>query len=175
VGAYYLQLGAFSSQDRANEMLDRITSRLSRTFPGVLRLSVENLYKVQAGPFATQEEADQAAILLREEMGLKTFKLVSDPLPPGTDSVVPAPHALVSPPGSGLYLQLAAVSSSTAAEALGSKLKALYGTELPGLSQVQFGSLYKVQVGPFATPAAAARLSLAYQQDFGIKPYQFTR
>ena len=178
VGAYYLQLGAFSSQARANDMLDRITSRLSRTFPGVMRLAVDGLYKVQAGPFASYEEADQAATLLREEMGLKTFKVVSEPRPAGVEAVVPAPTAQPSSAstiGQGLYLQLAAVSSPGAAESLGSKIKAKYGAELPGLAQVQLGSLYKVQAGPFATPAAAARLSMAYQQDFGIKPYRVTR
>lgn len=171
--AYYLQLGAFSSQARANDLLDKITARLSRTFPGVLRIAVDGLYKVQAGPFATPDEADQAAALLREEMGLKAFKVVSDPRPASTEAVVPAQPAVAS--ASGLYLQLAAVSSPVAAEALGHRIKARYGAELPGLAQVQSGSLYKVQAGPFATPAAATRLSLAYQQDFGIKPYQVSR
>lgn len=166
--AYYLQLGAFSSQARANDLLDRITARLSRTFPGVLRIAVDGLYKVQAGPFATPDEADQAAGLLWKEMGLKVFKVVSDPRSASTEAVMPAQ-------ASGVYLQLAAVSSSAAAEALGHKIKARYGAELPGLAQVQSGSLYKVQAGPFATPAAAARLGMAYQQDFGIKPYTLTR
>lgn len=177
-GAYYLQLGAFSSQARANDLLDRITSRLSRTFPGVMRLAVDGLFKVQAGPFASHEEADRAASLLREEMGLKAFKVVSEPRPAGVEAVLPAPEAQpgsVSSLGQGLYLQLAAVSSPGAAKSLGSRIKAKYGAELPGLAQVQSGSLYKVQAGPFATPAAAARLSMAYQQDFGIKPYQVTR
>jgi rare lipoprotein A len=177
-GAYYLQVGAFSSKARANDMLDRITSRLSRTFPGVLRMAVDGLYKVQAGPFATAEEADRAATLLRQEMGLKTFKVVSEPRPASTKAELPATASQQSSAGSappGLYLQLAAVSSPDAAALFGTKIKARYGAELPGLMQVQSGSLYKVQAGPFATPAAAKRMSLAYQQDFGIKPYQFLR
>ncbi|MCP5278885.1 MAG: septal ring lytic transglycosylase RlpA family protein [Thiobacillus sp.] len=166
--SYYLQLGAFSSQARANDLLDKITARLSRDFPGVLRIAIDGLYKVQAGPFATPEEADRAAAQLRDEMGLKAFKVVSE-RPASTEAAVTATS------GSGLYLQLAAVSSPAAAEALGQRIKARFGTELPGLAQVQTGNLYKVQAGPFATPAAAARLSLAYQQDFGIKPYQVAR
>lgn len=180
--AFYLQLGAFSSQERANAMLDRATARLSRSFPGVLRIAVEGLYKVQAGPFASHEEADQAAALLQDDMGLKTFKVVSDArVAPGAPSqAVPSPTpssitSPVSPPSPGLYLQLAALSSPAAAEALGSKVRARYGSELPGLTQVQAGSLYKVQAGPFATSADAERLSLAYQQDFGIKPYPVGR
>ena len=171
VGAYYLQVGAFSSQDRANELLDRITSRLSSTFPGVLRIAVDGLYKVQAGPFATHEEADQASVLLREEMGLKAFKVMSDRRSASQES---APSQMLAT-GQGVFLQLAAVSSAAAAEALGNKVKARYGAELPGVTQVQSGSLYKVQAGPFASPAAAARISLAYQQDFGVKPYNVTR
>jgi len=177
--AYYLQLGAFSSQERANAMLDRATARLSQSFPGVLRIAMDGLYKVQAGPFASHAEAEQAAFLLRDEMGLKTFKVVSDtraateaPAMPVVASQASAPAAAQAP---GLYLQLAAVSSPAAAEALGNKVRARYGAELPGLTQVQSGSLYKVQAGPFATPADAARLSLTYQQDFGIKPYQVGR
>lgn len=173
--AYYLQLGAFSSQARANDLLDRVTARLSRDFPGVLRLAVEGMYKVQAGPFATPEAADQAAVLLRDEMGLKTFKVVSDSRSAGAGTSAPVQPFMAAAPASGLYLQLAAVSSPAAAEALGHRLKAKYGAELPGLAQVQSGSLYKVQAGPFASPAAAARLSLAYQQDFGVKPYQVAR
>ena len=169
--AYYLQLGAFASQARANDLLDRITARLSRDFPGVLRIAVDGLYKVQAGPFATHEEADRAAALLQEEMGLKAFKVVSE-RPASTEAVAPAPVAAT---GQGLYVQLAAVSSSNAAQALGQRIKARFGAELPGLAQVQSGSLYKLQAGPFATPDAAERLGLAYQQDFGIKPYQVTR
>lgn len=173
--AYYLQLGAFSNQARANDLLDKITARLSRTFPGVLRIAVDGLYKVQAGPFASPDEADQAAALLREEMGLKAFKVVSDPRPASTEAVTPVQPVAASVQASGVYLQLAAVSSPAAAEAFGNKVKARYGAELPGLAQVQSGSLYKVQAGPFATPAAAARLSMAYQQDFGVKPYQVSR
>jgi cell division septation protein DedD len=111
-------------------------------------------------------------------MGLKTFKVVSDirsTAPEAQPIPKPGPLASADTPGPGLYLQLAAVSSPASAEALGTKLKARYGAELPGLAQVQSGSLYKVQAGPFATPAAAARLSLAYQQDFGVKPYPVTR
>lgn len=173
-GAYYLQLGAFSSQARANEMLDRITARLSRSFPGVMRLAVDGLYKVHAGPFATLEDAEQAASQLREKMGLSSFKVMSEPRPGATDSMAPPPGASQAA-APGVYLQLAAVSNSAAAEVLGSRVRAKYGAELPGLTQVKSGSLYKVQAGPFATPAAATRLSLAYQQDFGVKPYTVTR
>jgi rare lipoprotein A len=167
--AYYLQLGAFTSQARANDMLDRVTARLSSTFPGVMRLAVDGLYKVQAGPFSSYEEADRAATLLHDEMGLKSFKVMGD-----RRSAANEPAPVPSAQG-GYYLQLAAVSSAMAAERLGERVKARFGEELPGLTQVQSGNLYKVQAGPFASPEAAQRISLAYQQDFGNRPYPLTR
>lgn len=170
--AHYLQLGAFSSQTRANDMLERVTTRLSRTFPGVLRMSQDGLYKVQAGPFASREEATRAAAVLREEMGLASYKLVSEPRAGSAPQASAATPAVIVP---GLYLQLAAVSSQEAAQAVGARARAKYGTELPGVGHVQSGSLYKVQAGPFADPAAADRLALAYQQDFGVKPYRISR
>jgi hypothetical protein len=75
----------------------------------------------------------------------------------------------------GLYLQLGAVSSPAAAEALASRVKNRFGDELPGLSQINSGALFKLQAGPFASPAAADRVALAYLQDFGVKPYRITR
>lgn len=175
--AYYLQLGAFSSQERANAILERATVRLSRSFPAVLRIAMDGLYKVQAGPFASHEEADLAAAQLRDEMGLKSFKVVSD-----TRAMTNQANASrvtsqtgSAPQAGGLYLQLAAVSTSAAAEALGDKVRARYGAELPGLTQVQSGNLHKLQAGPFASAEAAERLSLAYQQDFGIKPHPVGR
>ncbi len=175
--AYYLQLGAFSSQERANAILERATVRLSRSFPAVLRIAVDGLYKVQAGPFANHEEADQAAAQLRDEMGLHSFKVVSDTraLSNLTGKLLQASQAVSASQTGGLYLQLAAVSTSAAAETLGDRVRARYGAELPGLTQVQSGSLHKLQAGPFASAEAAERLSLAYQQDFGIKPHPVGR
>jgi cell division septation protein DedD len=91
-----------------------------------------------------------------------------------------APAPAVAPPAAasaapGLYLQLAAVSSPAAADALASRLKTRFGEELPGLDQINVGNLFKLQAGPFATAAAADRVALAYLQDFGVKPYRITR
>lgn len=90
---------------------------------------------------------------------------------------------VVSPPASnaavaaapGLYLQLAALSSPAAAEALANRVKIRFGNELPGLDQINIGALYKLQAGPFASQAAADQVALAYQQDFGIRPYRINR
>jgi len=175
--AIYLQLGAYGNQTTADNLLARASANLSRDFPGVMRLESHGLHKVQAGPFASADAADRAAALIQQDMGIKTFKVLADvpALTPKT-SAPPDPAATSTPtPGPGLYLQLVAVSSAEAAEALASRVKSRFGDELPGLNQVSVGNLFKLQAGPFETPTAAERVALAYQQDFGIKPYPFTR
>jgi rare lipoprotein A len=165
----YLQLGAFGNPVAADGVMARATAKLSSDFPSVMRLESNGLYKVQAGPFANAEAADQAAVLIRNDLGIQAFKvIVATPAP-----VVAEPAIIQS--ASGLYLQLAAFSSPVAAEALANRIKLRFGDELPGLDQINVGSLFKLQAGPFASPADAERISLAYFQDFGVKPYRVNR
>jgi rare lipoprotein A len=165
----YLQLGAFGNPVAADGVMARATAKLSSDFPSVMRLESNGLYKVQAGPFANAEAADQAAVLIRNDLGIQAFKvIVATPAP-----VVAEPAIIQS--ASGLYLQLAAFSSPVAAEALANRIKLRFGDELPGLDQINVGSLFKLQAGPFASPADAERISLAYFQDFGVKPYRISR
>ena len=165
----YLQLGAFANPDSADALLHRASTKLSRDFPGVMRLESGKLHKVQAGPFMSVEAADRAAALISDELDVKPIKVVVRP----AASAPRAPVAVASAPG--LYLQLAALSSSAAAEALGSRVKAHFGDELPGVDQVTVGPLIKVQAGPFVDAGAAERLALAYQREFGVKPYKVRR
>jgi rare lipoprotein A len=169
--AFYLQLGAYASPATADGLLARASTQLSRVFPGVMRLEVNGLYKIQAGPFASAEAADRAAERVLADLGIKAYKLTAD-LPAAPAGLTTTPSAASAP---GLYLQLGAVSSNDAAEALASRVKSRFGDELPGLTQLAAGNLVKVQAGPFATPAAADRLAVAYQQDFGVKPYRVVR
>ena len=178
----YLQLGAFSNPATADGVMAQVTAKLSKSFPGVMRLEINGLHKVQAGPFANMEEADRAAATVQQDLGIKAFKLIA-PAPVAAAAVVGEPAAVagsepvVAEPAiaPGLYLQLAALSSPTAAEALAGRVKNRFGDELPGLNQINAGSLYKLQAGPFASPAAAEQVALAYQQDFGVKPYRINR
>jgi rare lipoprotein A len=172
--AIYLQLGAYSKPATADGVLARASAILSKGFPGVMRLESNGLFKIQAGPFANGEEADRAAGRVLAELGIQAYKVAGEApamtaAAPTTASAVPAP---LTP---GLYLQLGAVSSSEAAEALAGRVKSRFGGDLPGLAQVSAGNLVKVQAGPFASPAAAEKLALAYQQDFGVKPYKVLR
>jgi len=159
----YLQLGAFANPATADGVMAQASAKLSKDFPGVMRLEINGLHKIQAGPFASAEEADRAATLVQRDLGIKAFKVLAD---------APATPAAATP---GLYLQLAAVSSPAAAVALASRVKTRFGDELPGLDQINTGNLFKLQAGPFATAAAADRVALAYLQDFGVKPYRVTR
>jgi rare lipoprotein A len=165
--AIYLQLGAFANPITADGILARVSAKLSKDFPGVMRLESKGLYKIQAGPFASADAADQAAARVQQDFNIKAYKVFAD-----APAVAP-PVAVTA--ASGLYLQLAAVSSPAAAEALASRVKTRFGEELPGLDQINVGNLCKLQAGPFATAAAADRVALAYLQDFGVKPYRITR
>jgi rare lipoprotein A len=161
--AIYLQLGAYANPVTADNLLARASARLSRQFPGVMRLEANGLYKVQAGPFANVEEADRAASQVQADLGIKAYK------------VMPAPAVAAPVPSPGVYLQLGALSSPEAAAALAERVKTRLGSELPGLSQVNAGALIKVQAGPFASPDAAEKLAQAYLQNFGVKPYKIVR
>ena len=210
--AVYLQLGAFANPATAEAVMERVTAKLSSTFPGVMRLEMNGLYKIQAGPFANTEAADQAAALVQRDMGIKAFKVLAEAppvsqstsqpaaplaivasnspaIPPAANQPTAAPTEVVtntttaaattapppSTPAPGLYLQLAALSSPAAADALASRIKNRFGDELPGLNQINNGNLFKLQAGPFNSPAAADQVALAYQQDFGVKPYRINR
>ncbi|MEW5787078.1 MAG: septal ring lytic transglycosylase RlpA family protein [Pseudomonadota bacterium] len=180
--AIYLQLGAFAKPETADGVLNRASAILSRGFPGVLRIESNGLYKVQAGPFANTEDADRAAGRVQSELGIKAYKVAAggtaaSPAAASQPAAqpVPLPVILTDNPGPGLYLQLGAVSSPDAAEALAGRVQSRYGDDLPGLARVSAGTLYKIQAGPFADSAAADKLAAAYQQDFGVRPYRLVR
>ena len=163
-GTLYLQLGAFSSQASAEALVGRANAKLARDVPGVQRVEVGGLHKVQVGPFASPAAAELAATRIYTELAIQPIKVAAK---------APIVAAAVSAPGH--YLQLAALSSPAAAEALSVKVKARFGAGLPGISQITAGALIKVQAGPFSDAAAAEQLAQAYLQDFGVKPYKVVR
>jgi len=163
----HLQLGAFGNPASANNLLALASAKLSKDFPSVSRIESNGLHKIQAGPFASVDAADRAVASIQQDLGIKAFKIF-----------VAAQTAQASSepvPENRLYLQLAAVSNQAAANAFANRVKSHYGNALPGVDQVNAGNLFKIQAGPFTTPEAAARIALAYQQDFGVKPYRVTR
>ncbi len=167
--AIYLQLGAYANPASAEALLARASAMLSRDLPGVMRLEVGGLHKVQAGPFMSSDVANQAAERIREELDVQAIK-VTGKAPAAT--VATATPVAATP---GIYLQLAALSNAAAADVLSAKVKGRFGGELPGISHLAAGNLIKVQAGPFASADAAEQMALAYQQDFGVKPYKVRR
>jgi rare lipoprotein A len=165
--AIYLQLGAFANPASAEALLVRASGSLSRDFPGVMRLEIAGLHKVQVGPFLSADAANQAVARIRAELDVQPIKVKGG----SPAAVAPAPAAEAP----GLYLQLAALSSPAAAEALSARVKARFGGELPGINHLATGNLVKVQAGPFANAEAAQQLALAYQQDFGVMPWKVQR
>ena len=170
--AVYLQLGAYSNPASAEALLYRASTKLSRDFPGVMRLDSEGLHKIQAGPFKSAAAADQAATRIREELDVQPIKIKARQV--SSVAAVPAAATPVAP-ASGLYLQLAALSTTAAADELSTRVKARFGDRLPGIDRLTVGKLIKVQAGPFLDAASAERLALAYQQDFGTTPYKVQR
>lgn len=71
----YLQLGAFGSAEGAEAFAERLRLRLGARLPGVQRLQAGELFKVQAGPFASVALADQAAEAVAQEFGVQPFKV----------------------------------------------------------------------------------------------------
>jgi rare lipoprotein A len=74
-GAAYLQLGAFSNADGAEEFAQRVRQRLGDRLPDVKYLLIDNLFKVHAGPFADPAQAEQAAEAIERELGIQPFKV----------------------------------------------------------------------------------------------------
>lgn len=163
-GGLFLQLGAFSSPVLAERLLDRVKVNLSRDFPAVMRLEQDGLYRIQAGPFASEAEADRAAARLRDDFGVRAFKVR-----PAVASAPPAPAV------PALYLQIAALSRAEAAEALSTRVRSHYGTEVPAVAPWNDAGMFKVQLGPFVDAAQAERVALAYQRDFGVRPFRVLR
>ncbi len=169
--AIYLQLGAYANPASAEALLARASAMLSRGVPSVMRLEVGGLHKVQAGPFMSSDAANQAAERIREELDVQPIK-VTGKAPASAATIATIAPTAAAP---GIYLQLAALSNSAAADILSAKVKARFGSELPGISHLAAGNLVKVQAGPFASADAAEQMALAYQQDFGVKPYKVQR
>lgn len=74
-GATYLQLGAFSNADLAEEFAQKVRQRLAGALPDVQYLRTGELFKVHAGPFASVAQAEQAAETIERELGIQPFKV----------------------------------------------------------------------------------------------------
>lgn len=75
-GGYYLQLGAFGSQENAESFLSRLRAQLDWLAPALHVFARDNLFRVHAGPYANQQQAQQAAERINRSMGIQPMVLM---------------------------------------------------------------------------------------------------
>ena len=73
----FLQLGAFGSQDNANNYLARLGAQIDWLAPALHVYRKDGLFRVHAGPYANQAEARTAADRISEALGIKAIVLLS--------------------------------------------------------------------------------------------------
>ena len=72
-GGLFLQLGAFSSAENADAFLRKLRIDVAWLAGGMQLHRGDGLYKVQAGPYRTRDEAEAAIERVRRELGFKAF------------------------------------------------------------------------------------------------------
>ena len=72
---YYLQLGAFGSQENAENFLARMKAQLGELADNLHIFTRDGLFRVHAGPYPGQPEARQAADRISQALGVKPFVL----------------------------------------------------------------------------------------------------
>ena len=75
-GSVYLQLGAFSSRENAEDLRSRIARQLSWLTDAIQVLSVGNLWRLHVGPYGSSEAARAAAARIESELKLKPLVVV---------------------------------------------------------------------------------------------------
>ena len=95
---FQVQAGAFSQEDPARRLADRLTAALQTT--GEVAFSADRgVYRVLLGAFATKEEAEELRVRLKEQ-DADGFVVPGSPRPAG------APPASISVTGTGARLEL---------------------------------------------------------------------
>lgn len=84
-----------------------------------------------------------------------------------------SPAMAERPSASGLYLQLAALSSPGAVDTLIRRVREA-DIRLPGLYRVASDDLIKVQAGPFGAPEEASIAAELIERNLGLKPFRVT-
>jgi len=72
---HYLQLGAFGSRENAEIFLSRLRTQIDWLAPAMHIYPRDGLFRVHAGPYATPQEARQAAERISQSLGIKTMVL----------------------------------------------------------------------------------------------------
>jgi len=71
----FLQLGAFSSQENADNYLTKLRAQLDNTLAASLHIYMkgDGLFRINAGPYSSQAAARQAADRLNQALGIKAI------------------------------------------------------------------------------------------------------
>ena len=72
----YLQLGAFGSPENAENYLARLRTQIDWLAPALHVYPKDALFRVHAGPYASQAEARAAADRISQALGIKPLVLV---------------------------------------------------------------------------------------------------
>ena len=172
----YLQVGAFSRQEAAQALADRLVRGLGRQVPGVLQQQEGGLIKVQAGPYTSADEADRAARGIADSLGVRPYRVQARPasanVPEGSGAQTVARADAAQP---AHWLQLAAYANPQSADRLLERLKAERDVALPGVEKVEADGLIKVQAGPFGDAGQADQAAIRLAAALGHKPYRVMR
>jgi rare lipoprotein A len=74
-GGHYLQLGAFGSRENAENFHTRMKAQVDGLADNLHVFPRDGLYRVQAGPYASQPEARQAAERINQTFGVRPIVL----------------------------------------------------------------------------------------------------
>ncbi len=72
--AQWLQLAAYANPQAAQRLVERLQG--DAALPGLARIEADGLVKVQAGPFASDEQAERAAQYLTAALGHRPYRVV---------------------------------------------------------------------------------------------------
>ncbi len=70
-GGHYVQLGAFGSRENAENFLTRMKAQTGGPADNLQIVARDGLYRVHAGPYASQPEARQAAERINQTLGVR--------------------------------------------------------------------------------------------------------
>jgi rare lipoprotein A len=73
---YFLQLGAFGSQDNADNYLARLRAQIDWLASALHVYPKDGLFRVHAGPYASQSAARAAADRISQALGVKAMVLM---------------------------------------------------------------------------------------------------
>jgi len=142
-GRYVVQVASFGALDNANKLSAKLRNSGYSVMTDSVKSDVGTLHRVRVGPYASEAEANRAAIDL--ELKVNGIKPRVMDLQPGKSAQITAP----SDPLIRWVVQVGSFSSAANAEKLVATLR------LDGLSAYQEtvnssgSSIYRVRIGPF--------------------------